>query len=193
MGSSGKFKPIVDAADESEFFANVKQSGDTLKIDSTKSPDCVMLSSQSAVSFPPPGLANVDGMSGPRLGFQVTLQATQTPSGASYLKQRRELGVAADAESIILFIVPYGRFKEGWVDYQNFKWKENQADAEEEDLPSNKRRRGATSEGKVAAPNDNVIPPSERSRAGKSLRQFVLSFTLTETKTETDLAAPRTE
>mmetsp|Transcript_16531 Transcript_16531/g.24387 ORF Transcript_16531/g.24387 Transcript_16531/m.24387 type:complete len:345 (-) Transcript_16531:210-1244(-) len=191
MGSSGQFKPIVDASDESEFFVNVKQAGDTLKIDSTTSPGCVMLSSQSAVSFPPPGLANVDGMSGPRLGFQVTLQATHPPSGASYLKHRRELEVTANEDSIILFVVPYGRFKEGWTNYQHFKWKENKADGEEKDLPSNKRRRGASSEAKVAAPNDTIIPQSERSSAGKTFRQFVLSFTLSEMKTETDIAAPR--
>ena len=114
-------------------------------------------------------------MSGPRLGFQATLQANHPPSGASYIKQRRALDVTDT--SAICFVVPHGRFKEGWSTYQNFRWKGGETN-EEEEMPSNKRRRGVTSATSATEDRAHVFSKADQSEARKSLRQFVVSFTL---------------
>lgn len=178
--------PVVDVNDEQEFFEVVKKSGDTLNFSSAT--DCVTISSNSAVSFPPPGLANVDGMSGPRLGFPATLQANHPPSGASYMKQRRALNVTTT--SAICFVVPHGRFTEGWSTYQNFRWKGGET-PEDGEKPSNKRRRGTTSvtSAEMAA-RASVFSSADQTEARKSLRQFVISFTMAK-EPGTSIAAPR--
>lgn len=185
---STKIVPVPEAANETEFFEAVRESGDTLQI-VTKS-DTVVLASQSPVSFPPPGLANLDGMSGERLGFQVTLQTNHPPSGASFLKQREELQIPADKESVIVFVVPEGRYREGWTSRQNFKWKENNKSSSEEE-PLKKRRRGLAQEISVAASSSaKIIPQSQRAKAVRNLRQFVLSFNIARDSSGKSISAP---
>jgi hypothetical protein len=191
---SSQLTPIVDAADEPEFFQVVRSSGDTMTITST-SDGIVQLSSTSPVSFPPPGLANVDGMSGPRLGFQATLQENHPPSGAQYVFQRQNLGVMSNTTSAIVFTVPHRRYKEGWNWYQGFRWKDptRGGDDEEEDAtPSPKRRRGAAGTANQATSKVQVVSETERKKARESLQQFVLAFTLVE-KAQPLISAPRTD
>ena len=187
--------PVVEAANETEFYESVKAAGDQLEI--SDSDTLVTISSAAQVSFPPPGLANVDGMSGTRLNFQMTLQDNHPPLGSQYIHQREQLGLN-DEESLIVYAVPHYKYKHGWNNYQKFKWKKQGEEKEgSSDDPPRKRRRGASSldpaaAATAAAAASRSFSAMEMNRARTSLRQFVLAFTLDAEVVDTlKVSAPR--
>ena len=193
---SHELVPVVEAADETEFFKSVLDSGDQLDIED--SDGCVKITSNAPVSFPPPGLANVDGMSGLRLSYQMTLRKSHPPLGLQYIHQREELGVGIEKESVIVFTVPHYNFENGWTNYQHFMWKgEGQSDGDppSNDSPPNKkkRRRGTSSTHHATAGTaaTRKINETQKSSARASLRQFVLAFTLNAAATANLVSAPQ--
>ena len=159
------------AADSSAFETDVQRHGKGMTYKNS------ILATSKALSLPPDGYCNFDGMAGADLGLNATLQKNHTISGPGFIRQRVAYGLGEKDKFARIFVVPNNRFEQGWTACQQFQWS-----GDDDEATANRKRRLVRRSGRT--PGKTVqkkqITEKEKVAARDSMYQFVLTLEIEE-------------